>query len=164
MPRWVNWAIFGATLVVWGLMALVVAPRLSAQAQGLDIFDMRPFGYSPDQARTFLGALTPQGQAFYLGPYRVFDTVFPILLSITLSLPLQRWSWFWSVPAFLYGVLDLPENWAVARLVRTGAMVDDGSIQLASTVTQAKFAMVALAILLALVAAGRWLWQRWGRS
>lgn len=157
--RLITWLLPLATVASYLVLVLVLAPRLSAESAGLMPFDLRALGYSGDAARAFLTALTPAGQALYLGPIRLNDTVFPILFALTLCLPLRRWHWAFTLPALAYGLADLAENWAVARLIRTGPAVDDASVALASYLTQGKFALVAVALVLAaagLLSALRW--------
>ena len=66
-------------------------------------------------------------------------------------------SWLWFLPAQAYAVLDLAENMAVAALLRAGPEVEVGLVTLASGLTMAKFAAVAVAVVLAL---GR-VWHLW---
>jgi hypothetical protein len=148
--RLVNWLLPLAALAAYLVLILLLAPRLAAETGGLIPFDLRAFGYSHAEAQAYLTAITPAGQALYLGPIRLNDTVFPILLTLTLCLPLRRWPWGYSVPALGYGMADLAENWAVARLIQTGPQVDGGSVALASALTMLKFGLLAVAVILAL--------------
>jgi hypothetical protein len=152
MPRWVNLALPLVTLASYVLLAGIFGPRISAAAGGLLPFDLRALGYDAGAARAFLTALTPEGRDLYLGPVRVNDTVFPILFTLTLCLPLRGWGWLWFLPALAYGLLDLAENMAVAVLLSAGPEVAAGQVALASGLTMAKFAAAVLAIVLALVA------------
>ena len=148
--RYVNWLLPLGTVAAYLLLILLLAPRLTAETAGLLPFDLRAMGYSYGDAQAYLTAITPAGQALYLGPIRLNDTIFPILLTLTLCLPLRRWYWGYCLPALAYGILDLAENWAVARLIQTGPQVDGGSVALASALTMAKFAAVTVALVLAL--------------
>ena len=150
MPRWVNLALPLVTLASYLLLAGWFGPQISAAAGGLMPFDLRPLGYDAAAARAFLAALTPEGQALYLGPVRVNDTVFPILFTLTLCLPLRGWGGAWFLPALAYGLLDLAENLAVAALLRAGSGVGEGPVALASGLTMTKFVAVVLAVGLAL--------------
>lgn len=158
--RLVNWLVPLAALASYLVLILLLAPRLSAESAGLLPFDLRALGYSGDAARAYLTALTPAGAALYLGPIRLNDTIFPILFALTLCLPLRRWHWGFTLPALAYGLADLGENWAVARLIRTGPAVDDASVALAAHLTQAKFALAAVAMILALAGLLAPLWRR----
>lgn len=164
MPRWVNWVLPLAMLASYLVLVLLLTPRLLAEAGGLLPFDLRVFGYSYAEAHAYLQALSPSGAALYLGAVRLTDTIFPILLALTLCLPLSRWPAWWSLPALAYGVSDLAENWAVARLIRTGPAVDSGSVALASALTEVKFALVAVALVLAAAGLVSLALRRWRRG
>ncbi len=154
-----NWALPLASAASYALLVLYLAPQLSAQSAGGLPFDLRALGYSLAEAQAYLAALTPEGTALYLGPIRLNDTVFPILFTATLCLPLRRREELWFLPALAYGIFDLAENVAVARLLRAGPDVQAGAVALASGFTQAKFAAAFLAILVALYG----LWRGWRR-
>lgn len=152
---WVLWALPVATALTYGVLVLWFGPQVQAAAGGLLPFDLRVLGYGIEDARQFLTALTPEGRDIYLGSVRVNDTVFPILFTLTLCLPIRQWFWLWTLPALAYGLLDLAENLVVATLLRTGPEVGSGPVALASALTQAKFAAVVVAVGIALW--GMWL-------
>lgn len=155
MPRWANWGLPVVTALAYGVLALWFGPQVQAAAGGLLPFDLRVTGYGPQEARAFLTALTAEGRALYLGPVRINDTVFPVLFTLTLCLPLAApqggKGGVRFLPALAYGGLDLAENMAVATLLRTGPEVAAPVVALASALTIAKFCAVALAIVLALI-------------
>jgi hypothetical protein len=154
---WYLWALPVATAIAYGVLVLWFGPQVQAAAGGLTPFDLRPLGYDAEAARTFLSALTPEGRDVYLGPVRMTDTVFPVLFTLTLCLPLRRWHWGWALPALAYGLLDLAENMAVATVLKAGPEVGQGAVALASSLTQAKF----VAVLLATAIAGWAIWRAW---
>ncbi|GKY88925.1 hypothetical protein [Sinisalibacter aestuarii] len=138
------------------LMVLWSAPRI--EAGGLRPFDIRTGGYTYDEARAFLAALTPEGLAAYLGPQRLADTIFPIgflgVLALGIVLGLRRWSVALAVALALvplgYFVLDMLENAKVAGLLRAGpdGLTPD-MVARASAITLWKYRLVnaSLAIL-----------------
>lgn len=133
----------------YGYLVLVLSPRIDAG--GLLPLDLRVMGYGVGEVAAYLAALSEAGRNVYLGPARLADTIFPILFTLTLALPhlgtprpLLR-----VLPVVVYGLCDLAENAAVAALLRDG-LAEPGSVATASLLTQAKFAFVALAVLLAL--------------
>ena len=149
----VYWALPLATLVAFGALYGHFLPQLLAEAGGALPFDLRPLGYSAMEARIYLQHLSPQGTALYQGDFRLMDTIFPILLTLTMCLPLQRRGEVWFMPALAYGICDLAENLAVARMVHTGPEVAAQAVALASGFTEGKFATVSVALVLALWAA-----------
>ena len=158
--NWYLWVLPLAAALSYAVLVLWFGPQVQAAAGGLLPFDLRALGYRPDEARIFLATLTPEGRAVYLGPVRINDTVFPVLFTLTLCLPVRRWNWAWTLPALAYGLLDLAENLVVARMLQTGPEVGDGTIALASALTQAKFAAVVVGAVICL-----WgIWVAWRRG
>ncbi|MCW1918418.1 hypothetical protein NX862_06620 [Rhodobacter sp. KR11] len=120
-------------------------------------FDLRLTGYGLTEALAYVAALTPEAMATYLGPWRIADTLFPLLMMPALLLPLWGRGQMWFLPALAYGLADLGENNAVARLLTAGAEMTASQVMLASTLTQGKFLALGLAVGLAAWA----LWQGW---
>ncbi len=82
------WLLVGvyATMVVWSI------PLLSKDAGGLEIFDMRSGGYSFEEARAVLAALSPEGVVFYETIQHRLDGIYPVLLAATLGWSILRLS------------------------------------------------------------------------
>lgn len=148
----VLWLIPLACLMSLLVLIFHLAPLLSAQTANGIPFDLRPLGYSVAEARAYLAGFTPAGTALYLGPIRLTDTLFPVLLTATLWLPLIGRGQLWFLPALAYGLSDLGENLATARLLNIGTQVQAEAVALASGFTQAKFLTLTIAVLLALYA------------
>lgn len=83
--RFLYWLIFVAGAAVYAAMLLWTLPQIMDAAGGLTPFDMRPFGYSHEEALTFLQSISSEGMALYLGPQRWLDTGYPALLGIFLA-------------------------------------------------------------------------------
>ncbi len=157
--RLFRWLLPLAALAVWGHQILVLYPRLAALSGHGTPFDLRVFGYTLTEAQAYVARLSPEGLALYLGPIRVEDTLLPLVLMPALLLPLQGRGQLWFLPALVYGLADLGENIAVAKILRAGAEMQASDVILASTLTQAKFAGLAVAGVLA----GWSLWRMWRR-
>ena len=84
------WLVFAAMLGNYLAMILWSIPRISAEAGGLAIFDMRPAGYSFEEAKTFLAALSPDGARFYVQVQHRLDSAYPALLAVTLGWAIIR--------------------------------------------------------------------------
>lgn len=129
MMRGAFWTLAAMTLAVYLTMVLWSLPYISAEANGLTPFDMRPTGYSFDEARAFLAALTEEGNAFYRDVQHTLDLFFPGLMAATLFfaiaalLPkrLGRWRYVIAAPVILTAVFDWSENLAVAGMLTAGA-------------------------------------------
>jgi hypothetical protein len=144
-------------MVTWSL------PRITAAAGGLVPFDLRPAGYSPDEARAFLGDLSSAGVAFYQSTQHFLDLIYPPLVAATLFfsivklVPENLGSVRWvlaatAVPSF---PLDYIENALVSEMLVAGPAVESAIINQASLITVLKSAITTLAmttVLLLLVA------------
>lgn len=146
--------------------ALCFAVLAYLSAAHLSPGDHRPFdtawrGYDQGHAAAYLAALDPYARAIYAGPFRVIDTLFPILLAAFLALALHGRTRGWGlVPQLLllifpggYLVMDLTENALVAQIVGAGAEgLDAKVVALASGFTITKYVLLG-ATLAALAAA-----------
>lgn len=150
--KFMYWALPLATLAAAGVLCLLF-PLIIAQAGGALPFDLRPMGYGLIEARIYLSHLSPTGLALYSGAFRLADTAFVILFTLTLCLPLQGRGQIWFLPALAYGLCDLAENLAVARLLLVGPEVEAQAVSLASGFSEGKCAAAIVAILLALFGA-----------
>ena len=119
------WLLVAATGAVYAAMALWSLPYVAGETGDLMPFDLRPLGYSPDDARTFLGHLSAEGRAFYLTVQHRLDLAFPALLAATLvwtalRLPPSGWRavrWVLIGAAVGGMVADYLENAAVAAML-----------------------------------------------
>jgi|GEM_PF-482333 len=155
----VYWVIVAATVTNYLVMILWSLPLVSEMAGGGMPFDMRPGGYSHDDAREFLTAITDAGRDFYLGTQQLLDLSYPTLVAITLTIPLfhlvpRYWGWALAVLAIAAGVFDHLENSAVAVMLRvepnalTEAMVSTASNWTLAKTISMTCASVALLVIL----------------
>lgn len=117
------WVLVAATVTNYLIMVLWSLPRVSEMAGGGVPFDMRPGGYTFDEARAFLSGMTDAGRDFYLNTQQRLDVIYPTLLAITVAIPLAYWApRYWgrtlATLAIAAGVFDHLENSAVAVLLR----------------------------------------------
>lgn len=164
------WFLAGATIVVYLFMALLTLPYIQGQAAGLAPFDLRPFGYSLDEAKAFLAALSPEGRAYYLGPQHWLDLVFPALAAATLYCALVVLlrpylggnGRFVAALAVLPAIFDWLENRAVAAMLNAGAEgVTHEMVAAASRWTVLKSAAHAIILTATLVLALAAAWRLW---
>jgi hypothetical protein len=106
-------------MIFWSL------PKLSQFAGGDLAFDLRPAGYSFEEAKIFIGALGPDGIDFYIEVQQRLDSVYPALLAIVLvggllGLDFKGWGWIFSVFAIAGSVFDYMENAAVRVMLQIG--------------------------------------------
>lgn len=170
--RGLFWVVFAATLGVYLVMLAWTLPAITTAAGGLAPFDLRPTGYSFDEARVFLAALTPEGSTLYRGVQQRLDIAYPALLAATLVLAilllspagLGRWRWLLAAAALPGMVFDYLENAAVAAMLDGGAAALTPELAAAAsrwTLLKSAFSTLAFTVLLVLLAL--WLVRRFRR-
>jgi hypothetical protein len=169
VSRWsaVFWPVFAVMAAVYGAIMLWSLPQVSALAGGLVPFDLRPTGYTPDEARALVVALGSEGRVFYRDTQLWLDAAYPALMAVVLSLALTRLA-----PGNLGRVLavivvigagcDYRENAAIARMLTFEAGdIPDALARAASHWTVAKSIAVSLcqtALVILLLRTG---WRHW---
>lgn len=161
----ITWAFVGATLAVYLLIVGWSLPLIAADAGGMTPFDMRPMGYSLDEARAFLSALGEAGFAQYTGVQAMLDTIYPALLAVMSVLAFwqlfpRRWAGGLAVLALVVMWLDWQENIAVADLLGLGAAgVDEEVVSIAALFTMLKSMVSTVTLCALLFGAGRAVWR-----
>lgn len=144
-----------ATLSVALFAVLAILSKGWLEPDGVLIFDSRVMGYDLAAAEAYLSALSPDARALYLGPFRQLDTVFPIVLGLTLvgalwlssmDLSLLARIAILAVPV-LYVWADLQENARVAGIL-SGGGGDAALVAAASRLTQLKWLTLGFGMLL----------------
>jgi len=171
MGRVSFWLLVAATLGIYLAMVTWSLPRIADEAGGLPPFDLRPTGYTFEEARAFLVALTPQGGEFYRTTQHALDLLFPGLLAATLYwaivilLParLGGWRFVLAVPVLLTAYFDWSENAAVDGLLTAGAQaITPEAVAAGSRLSIAKAASSTIAYL-ALIGLLVWHGYAWMR-
>jgi hypothetical protein len=151
-----------AVVVCIALFQLPWSPAASAHFvafTGAAPFDERPAGYTLSGVLMALHALGPQGLVDYEA-YRAVDLVFPWLLcgliaAVMLRLDAARatmWPW-------LAALADTAENALQYVILATRDDLSPELVQWASAVTQVKFVLYALMLLMLLAVGARALWR-----
>jgi len=154
MARVISSALPLLTLAVYLYLAGYLGSQMLAFAEGQLPFDLRVFGYTLGEARGYLRVLTPAGYALAQGPVFWADTVFPPLLGLTLIWWMRPFAGVFGMvcvlSAMAYVALDWGENAAIQAMLEAGPdWVRPVDVMRASTFTIAKFAAVALCVVLA---------------
>lgn len=150
------WALVALTLANYFAMVLWSLPVVSEAAGGLVPFDMRPSGYSFDEAYAFLAAITPEGSAFYQGTQHLLDIAYPTFLAAVLAIAL--WRLAKNFPVWVrYILVALPiigsgadhfENAAVSNMLQVGSVgLTEEMVAAASRWTLIKSGMTSIAML-----------------
>ena len=168
----VFWVLFAATTAIYAVMVMWSLPKISTMAGGLAPFDMRPMGYSLDEATAFLTALTDEGRTFYLSTQHWLDTFYPPLLALTLAIGLRIMSPVQSpaiklllvVIPILAMLADLFENTWVSFLLNSPGYIDAGAVEYANVGTLIKSILTTLTMSLLLLFTSAWGWRKWWRT
>lgn len=162
MTRFINWGLPLLTLAVYAYLAGVLGGQLTDLAGGQLPFDLRVFGYSLGEARGYLRALPPEG--FVLAEGQIFwaDSLFSVLMGLTLLWWMRPFAGMFGMVCVLvamtYVALDWGENAAIQAMLSAGPdWVSPIDVQRASAFTSAKFASLALGMMLS----ARQSWRRW---
>lgn len=166
--RLIFWLMFAVMLGVYMTMVLWSVPKIVADAGGLLAFDMRPFGYSFDEASAFLAALSGEGHAFYLNVQQMLDSAYPALFAVVMVMAFNAlfsgWPrWVASALALAGAGFDYMENAAVAVMLRAGDGLNEAMVATASQWTMLKSGAVTLALLM-LIAGLLMVWLRKRRA
>jgi len=160
------WVVFALMVANYLVMVLWSLPRLAVD--GMFPFDLRPAGYSGDEARAYLSALGAEQRAFYAGVQHKLDTLYPGLMAASLVLAYHLLyprvaAWVLTPVALAAATFDWLENAAVSAMLRVEpAAVTDAMITTASgwTVWKSSTVPVALGILIAGLVRRWWLKRR----
>jgi hypothetical protein len=163
------------SFALWGVMVFWTLAYLRRTAGGLEPFDLRPFGYTPEEARKLLYALSSIGRKYYADVQLQLDTAFPAvyalsrgLLLLWVTAPGRTAARPLPLPARLV-LLILPlatawfdyfENEGIAAMLAADQRASDELIERTSFWTRAK-SLAALAtelvcVMLAAIAFVRW--------
>ena len=161
------WLVFVVMAAVYATMLLWTLPAISAEAGGLAPFDMRPLGYSFDEARAFLAALSAEGRELYLHVQLWLDILYPVLLAATLVLAIillttPGWlRWLLIVPALLGMVFDYLENLAIGRMLEAGPnSLTEALVTEASRWTMLKSGFTTISMVAVMILLGVWVVAR----
>jgi len=165
------------SFALWGIMAFWTVAYLRRVAGGLAPFDLRPFGYTVEEAQALLHALSDIGRRYYADVQLQLDTAFPalyalsrILLLVWLTVPGRAAEKAWPlgaraallIPPVLAAWFDYLENDGIAAMLAAGPAVSADVVARASFWTQAKWIAVLIteAVCVNLLALALLRWRR----
>ena len=116
---------------------------------GTTPFDLRPGGYSFDEAATFIAALGEEGRHLYLWRQIPLDSVYPALLALWSAGAIrwfskgsppaaQRWFHAAATLAFVAALFDYLENILIVWMLNTAPNLNPAIVTAASLATLAK--------------------------
>jgi len=170
--RWWHIAVPLALVVLLDVYELAFTIPALADIANAPIFDMRVAGYTQAEAVAYLTALGAEGRWFYLSRHVPADIALALVEAVAITLIILRVTrpgarfalpvptpWRGAMLAAPVSMLsfDLAENAFVAHMLLTAAP-GPTQVAMASTLTQAKWVAMSLAIALAIVLpASAWL-------
>lgn len=104
-------ALLVASGLVWAMMFFGPLTHLSRLAGGVSPFDIRPMGYSYDEAYAFLSAIGERGRRYYANRELLLDMFYPPLYAISRGLAL----WWLTMPGRLRDI-PMPLSWRYALI------------------------------------------------
>ena len=100
-----------ASGLVWAVMFFGPLAHLSRLAGGVSPFDIRPAGYSYDEAYAFLSAIGERGRRYYANRELLLDMFYPPLYATSRVLAL----WWLTMPGRLRDI-PMPLSWRYALI------------------------------------------------
>lgn len=166
-----RWASFIGAALIYIYMLSVSLPALSTYAGGLAPFDMRPGGYSLQQATQLLQALGPAGRQYYLTHQLLADIAYPAFLALFIWQMLRFFashlqgklrqvlsrSAAWA-PLVL--IFDYGENMLIAAMLQAETLTAS-LVTMASFLSRIKAITTSLFLTVLLLAALAYCWRRW---
>lgn len=89
-------------MIIYMFMLTVSLPRLQNDMDGLAVFDMRPMGYSFEEAREIVSTISEEGTDYYKSVQLPIDFIYPVLLALFGMLALGYFSNRVYVPRISY--------------------------------------------------------------
>lgn len=158
-------ALCGLTAVGIYLFMIQVTLAHIQTVSGMVPFDMRPFGYSPDEAARLLTALEETGRAYYLTRQIPLDIVYPALLALTLisanvwfgsSLPNKNIIRAGAVFSIAAAVADYSENLGISMMLLGWPNLPDTLVLASSIASSLKAFLTTVAALITIFIAANW--------
>lgn len=167
---------YGQQAVVFGLAATGIYLAMInitldhiQTLSGLRPFDMRPGGYSTEQAYALLGALGVDGRQYYLARQIPLDLLYPGLMALTLFSVL-KWLESHGLNRVLVQVgvwlsvgaafTDYLENAGICLMILNWPEQPTNLVQAASVASISKAVLTTLAVLTVTIGFGFWLFRR----
>ena len=153
--------------LIYVLMITVTLAQIET-ISGRVPFDLRPLGYSPQDAALLLEGLGVEGRTYYLSHQIPLDTAYPALLALTL-ISLMRWCaqdaptqtlvWVGIILAIAAALCDYAENLGIVVMILRWPDLSALIVHASSVATVAKSmlttAAVIITVLIGFIAAKR---------
>lgn len=157
--------IIGAAIYL--IMITVTLAHIEA-VSGHRPFDMRPIGYSPQDAAALLEGLGVEGRQYYLQRQIPLDILYPVLLALAL---ISAMRWFGKRIAndqlVRLGIIlsvgaalcDYAENLGIVVMIRSWPDFSDASVYASSAASISKSVLTTAALMCLMLIGGLWAWR-----
>ncbi len=162
-------ALFGLAAAGFYLVMIFVTLAHIETLSGLRPFDMRPGGYSAEQANSLLSALGSSGRRYYLTRQIPLDLAYPALMALTL-VSLLKWLGVQDVNHRLVQIgirvsiwaalADYLENVGICLMLLSWPEVSANTVLAASVASTVKSGLTTAAVLIVLLGVGFWPFKR----
>lgn len=137
--------LFLITQIVYFSMILVTIPKITNLNKDITIFDIRPFGYSYNEALQLLEILGVKGREIYLTQQIPLDLIYPGLFGISSCLVLayflnklnllnSKYIYLTLLP-LISGTFDYLENFSIIQMLTNYPTISERLVSLASFFT-----------------------------
>ena len=152
---------------IYALMITVTLAHIET-VSGHVPFDMRPAGYSPQDAAALLKGLGVEGRQYYLQRQIPLDTLYPALLAATLVFAMR---WFGNRIAHerlvRVGIIlsvgaalcDYAENLGIAAMIWGWQNLPDALVYASGAATISKSVLTTLAVMCLMFVGFLWAWR-----
>ncbi len=161
--------LFGLAAAAFYLLMIFVTLAHIETLSGLRPFDMRPGGYSAEEANALLSALGSGGRRFYLMRQIPLDLAYPALMALTL-VSLLKWLGSHAVNhrlvqigiwcAIWAALADYLENAGICLMILTWPEISANTVMATSVASIAKSGFTTAAVLIVLLGVGFWASKR----
>lgn len=146
--------LFLITQIVYFTMIFVTIPKIASINKNIKIFDIRPFGYSYEEALELLEHLDTKGREIYLFQQIPLDLIYPSLFGITFCLVLafflnkikllnSKYIYLTLLPLFS-GAFDYLENFSIIQMLTNYPTISEKLVNLASVFTILKSLLTSI--------------------
>ena len=120
--------LFIITQIIYFLMLLYTIPIVTNYANGMDILDLQPTGFSADYALALLEKLGAKGRDYYLLRQIPLDMIYPFLFGVSYSLllgylfkktNLKNNYYFLTLMPLIAGLFDYMENIGIIVMLKS---------------------------------------------
>ncbi len=139
---------------VYVFMLTITIPNVMCHAPGMNLLDMMPMGYGPEDVRHLFEALGPEGRNAYFWEQLPIDMVYPLLFGVSNALVLayvlkkldkfERPLFYLCLIPLLAGLADYLENIGILVMLNDYPILSTGIVTKTSVFSLAKSSLTTI--------------------